>query len=355
MNEQAVMVQHRLDAAQVADLLGGLSMKGKLAPTVAPSSVAAKPAALPDGLDKAGLAFLADPRVRIGVSLVSPGNVRNLVVYGAGDGSPLVGFTPLGTERYSLAMPLAPDHIIALLVTGLGLEQDIAQLPLATTLDSEGLLALAGFADALRQRELEALLARLPKPESRVSLEEIYLRTLDGMVSGDTRWTTGLLTQLFDRLPELDEEKLRQGMLALQQIGWVTNSAGTNWMPTDAFALGSAHWQLPLAGAYLQLARVLNDSVETTDIVLLRMLGSVWLCRQQGKQYTLESTSSSHLLSFLDNVLAGFTVLPQPMPTASVVESVSAAPRSRPRFCRKCGAPLAADIRFCGACGNAVS
>lgn len=140
--------------------------------------------------------------------------------------------------------------------------------------------------------------------------EEIYLRALDGMVSGDARWTTGLLTQLFDRLPELDEEKLRQGMLALQQIGWVTNSAGSNWMPTDAFALGCAHWQLPLARRIS--ARLLNDSVETTDIVLLRMLGSVWLCRQQGKQYTLESTSSSHLLSFLDNVLAGFTVLPQP-------------------------------------------
>ncbi|MDD5392246.1 MAG: zinc ribbon domain-containing protein [Thiothrix sp.] len=350
MNEQTALVQHRLDAAQAADLLGG-GIKGKLAPAIAPSAVAAKHAALPDGLDKAGLAFLADPQVRIGVTLASPGNVRNLVAYGAGDSERLVGFTAGGDGSFNLATALSPEHLAALVITGLGLDQDINELHLSAPLSRVGLLALVGFADALRQRDLETLLARLPKPESRVSLEEIYLRTLDGMVSGDVRWSTALVAQLVDGLPDVGEAVLLQGMQELQQASWV-QTVGNNWQPTGSFTVGCAHWQLPLAGASVQLARLMEGEVEVTDFTLFRLLGSVWLWRREGAQHELASISSTRAMAFLDGVLAGFTVLPKPTAPPKAQETPPARPR--PRFCRQCGKPLLADARFCAACGTPI-
>jgi hypothetical protein len=357
MNEQTAMVQHRLDAAQAAALLAGFGATGKLAPAVAKTSAPTNPVALPGGVDKAGLALLTDPRVRIGVRLVSPNNARHLVAYGAGDSDHLLGFTPGEAGAFNLATALTPDHVLALLATGLGLDQDIGELSLSAQLDGHALLALAGFADALRQRDLEALLARLPKPDSRVTQEEIYLCTLDGTVSGDMRWSAGLLAQLLESVPDVNEDVLAQGMQALQQAGWVQASAGNNWSPTEGFALGIAHWQLPLAGAHIQLVRLLDGKVESTELLLLRMLGSVWLCRQEGSQYAVSSPDAAHLLAFFNDVLPGFVLLPKPalqMPVQETLVVAAATERPRPRFCRQCGQPLTADARFCGACGAKI-
>ncbi len=396
MNEQTAVVQHRLDAAQAAAMLAGFGATGKLAPAVMEnlptSSPAAlpegvnkaglaflagfgatgklapavmenlptsSPAALPEGVNKAGLAFLADPRVRIGVTLVTPNNARHLVAYGTGDSDRLAGFTPDGAGAFNLAETLSPDHVLALLATGLGLEQDIGELPLSAQLEGNALLALAGFADALRQRELEALLARLPKPDSRVTLDEIYLRTLDGMMAGDMRWSAGLLTQLLESVPDVNEDVLAQGMHALQQAGWAQAGAANNWSPTDKFALGIAYWQLPLAGARIQLVRLLDGKVETTDMLLLRMLGSLWLCRREGPKYAVTSPASARVVVFLHDLLSGFVLLPKPAAPEPVlppetVAVATATERPRPRFCRQCGAPLEEDSRFCGACGAKI-
>lgn len=369
MNQPQQIENWTLNGKQAATLLKGLGEPGPLAPDyeAIPDGKAAE---IPFDIDNGQIACLAQPEISLDVTLLAAKNGRNLHAYGAPNTSHLVGFTAMDDGGYNLSYPLQADHITALIVTGLGLDQDMGALEFSASLSGADLLALGGLVDALRQRELENLLARLSRHEGGVTLEEIYMRALDGAATGDIRWTSGLLTHLVEVLPDLSEKTLETGLKGLRKSGWASVSSGGNWDTAPGFAVGCSHLQLPLAGVRIKLARLEGDEIAGTDFVLLRMLGSIWLCQAKDKAYELASVSAANAISSLVSIVDGFaaqvsvsdssqTSAEQVKETAtkSTVTSgaVKTAVTTRSRFCTQCGNEVDTKAKFCTACGAIIA
>ena len=368
-----------LNTAQAAALMVRLGEPGPLAPlcTVAGDERAA---ALPGGIDEAAVACLASPSISLRIKIVSASNGRELHAYGGHGSRHLVGFTAMEESRYNLSYPLDPDHATALLTTSLGLDQDIGELTVSTQLSGAGLVSLGGLVDALRQRDLENLLARLPRHEGGVTEEEVYLRALDGTVSADARWTSALLASVVDDLPDVGEKEITGGLRALQGVGWATPSRGGNWGPSAIFSTAASHLQLPLAGAKVSVSRLTDGRISTTSFALLRMLGSMWLCHPKAGNFDFASVSAKSALAHLTRIFEGIaafastadkgraavakdTVQRGIAPNAAKPQTEHTTPQPRTgagrvstdRFCTGCGKPLVVGVRFCSHCGKAAA
>jgi hypothetical protein len=366
MNQPQQLENWTLSGKQAANLMQDIGESGPLAPSL-DKALGGRESKIPSDIDTSQIVCLAKPEISLTVTLLAATNGRSLRVYGARGHNHLVGFTA-SDDGYNLSYPLQADHLTALVVNGLGLDQDVGALEFSTSLGGAELLALAGLVDALRQRELENMLARLPRHAGGVTIEEIYMRALDGLATGDIRWTSGLFVQLVQGLPDLSEEILESGLEGLQKLGWVTDSSGGNWDAATSFAVGCSHLQLPLAGVLVKLARLEGSEVAETDFVLLRMFGSIWLCQAKDKAYEFASVAADKATSNLISIIDGFAAqvsVPESnqVTTEQVKETATESPSSNSaedastvaKFCIQCGSQVDAKAKFCTACGAAIT
>ncbi len=337
MNKSVRMQSWTLDAAQAHCLITGVGDPGPLAPEASPPRSGARPAILPSSLDTASLSWLCDPGIKIRVTMMTAANAQSLVAYGHKGRDSLVGFTPAAEGGYNLSLPMDTGHILALVTTGLGLEHEIGDLRMSAHVSGAALLALAGLVDALRQRQLESLLARMREPEGGVTSDEVYLRALDGIVTADSRWTATLMHALVDGLPELKTETVDAGLNDLRTAGLAVKSAGGTWRMAEEFALCGAHLQLPLAGAKISLERQQYGKVDAASLALFRMLGSLWLCRHEHDRYVFASVSAVSTVSQLNSILTGFV-------NARLADAKTAGP-AKPAGTKTSGPAKAADAK----------
>ncbi len=355
-----------LSGKQAANLMQSIGEPGPLAPGL-DKSLGSEASKIPSDIDTSQVTCLAQPEISLTVTLLAAENGRSLQAYGARSNKHLVGFTAMD-KGYNLSYPLQADHLSALVVAGLGLDQDVGALEFSASLSGAELLALGGLVDALRQRELENLLAHLPRHEGGVTVEEVYMRALDGAATGDIRWTSGLFAQLVQGVPDLSEETLESGLKGLEKAGWASVSSGGNWDTTPGFSVGCSQLQLPLAGALVQLTRLEGSEVAETDFALLRMLGSIWLCQPKDEAYEFASVSADkatlNLMSIIEGFAAQVSVPDASQTTAEQLEEASTGStvsgsevnqEAASRFCTQCGEEVGIGDKFCTACGAVIA
>ena len=281
---------------------------------------------------------LAEPQARIAVTTVTRDSSRRLDLYRVDGADGLVAVTPKAEGDAVVSFPVGGALAEALIVETLGLDGPLAALDHTSELDAAALWALAAFADAHRQRELESLLARAPSAPLAIDADTIYLRALDGATMPDPRWLSGLLTRLIGA-GDVAEARIGDGLAALARAGLIAEQAGL-WAPRPDFVTAFAHLEVPLAGARLTVDRRRDGGIDSVTLVVLRSLAAVWVIEPRGSAsvLALRAVDGGETRRMVHDTIAP-AIKPSPPPTPAA------------RVCRHCDRPAAAADRFCGQCG----
>jgi hypothetical protein len=321
--------------------------------TIAPDLHQLERAANAAQLPSAARAGLADPLARIAVTTVTRDGGRRLDCYAvAGAGKQMAAVTPDAGGGAAVSFPVDGALAEALIVETLGLDQPLAPVDHRSELDIAALWALAAMADAHRQAELESLLARTQARQVAINEDSIYLRALDGATLPDSRWLSGMLTQIFGP-GDVTEARLLAGLDVLARGGMIARGKTGLWSPQPAFVTAFAHFELPLAAAVLSIDRRRTGGYDSATLVFLRSFAAVWVIEPLGPAgaptaVRLSSVSAADARTLVHDAVA--LALKEPAAPPQAQKAAAA-----PRFCKQCGHPATSADRFCGKCGAALT
>ncbi len=291
---------------------------------------------------------LADPAVLLKIAVASSSGLRLLHGYlNPAISENLVGCTPTQNNEYNLAWPLRKDHILAMLVSGLGLEEDISKQDISKTFSVDALVAMAGFADAIRGIELNNMLARVTDKPEGTDVDQVILSVNEGLFNEDRRWASTLLRDLLPEIPDPKEEKMCNGLDELVAAGWLQEKREKYWVMTEAGRTVFTHWQMVMASAIFDITENnRDDTQEKKYLGMIRTIASLWTVEQvpDREMICISMISSVDLLRLLQKRLEdAFSV------KEVVVDSPSdtVAPS-----CPSCGVSLVPGARFCSKCGG---
>ena len=281
----------------------------------------------------------------------SPATAAQLVAYGS-----------RGAGECTVAWPVVPDDLLALFTVALGLDANTPDPGVRLELTTEGFLVLAAALDALREVELEALLARDQEVAPLLTPAAIRLALRAGMVSDDSRWLVPIFRRLLPAFPEIDDALVNRGLEDL--VGAAILARGEkegDFALVPAFEPARLRLQAPLAwGTLAAVGLAERQQRHWIQLGALRTLGALWGVEAENGRVRFVTTDEPRLLAGLRTVLeAGRTAakaVPPPVATrAAEWVATDAAAAAGPRFCSQCGHPLQPGGRFCGGCGAAVA
>ncbi len=352
-----------LNMVQANTFLMGTASAGALSPIEKNTAVLDGPASedmIAKGLiDKGGqvaqqwqaaVPVLTDPAAVVHVAVTSGAGLRLLHGYlNPALSKNLVGFTPAPEEEYNLTWPLRADHVLAMLVSGLGLDEDIPAQGVTETLSVDAIVALAGFADAIRGIELNNMLARVTDKPEGTDVDQVILSVNEGLFSEDRRWASTLLRDLLPEIPDPKENKMRAGLKELAEIGWLQETREDYWVMTDTGRTVFTHWQMVMASAIFNVEeKNTNTTQKRSYLGMVRTIASIWIVRlvpateDSNEMMRIDMVSSMDLLELLQKRFKdAFSIEQADTVSDNVTDS-----------CPHCGVSVVPGAKFCSKCGG---
>lgn len=302
------------------------------------------------------VAALMAPDLRLLATTGSPAGVAHLQAFG---GAPLDGkFVSCGergeAERL-LAWPLEVDDVLALFAVSLGLDGRTPDPGLRLELTADGFLALAAVLDALREAELNAMLAHNGPPAPTASLAAIRLALDAGMISDDARWLVPVFRRMLPTAPDSSPAALERGLADLAGAAIVQNGGDArSWTLVPAFEPAWLRLKAPLAWGTLAAIGLSGGktagewAARWNQLGALRTLGGLWGFESSGGRVRFVTVEEPKLLESF-RLLIEAARAQEAKPAAS--EAPSAPAPATAKFCASCGTPLRLGWKFCGACG----
>ncbi len=294
--------------------------------------------------------ILANPEAVVQVAVVSGAGLRLLHGYlNPILSKNIVGFTPELEDKYNLTWPLRADHVLAMLVSGLGLDEDIPSQGISATFSVDALVAMAGFADAIREIELNNMLARVTNKPEGTDVDQVILSVNEGLFSEDRRWASTLLRDLLPETPDPKENKMRAGLKELTEIGWLQETREDYWVMTDTGRTVFTHWQMVMASAIFNVEeKNTNTTQKRSYLGMVRTIASIWTVEQvpamgdSSEMMRISTVSSMDLLELLQKRFED---------AFSVKQADSIADKGTDS-CPHCGASVVPGAKFCSKCGG---
>ena len=308
---------------------------------------------LPVGDWKEAARIVAAPQMEILAITGAADGVTHLRAYASpGATTKLAAVGARGEGEYTMAWPLERDDLLALFLAALGLDVQIADPGVRLDLSADAFLVLGAALDAMREAELDAMLARARATAPALDPAKIGLALRAGMVTDDARWLTPAFRRLLPRPPAGDDATMERGLSDLVSLGLLAPAGDARkFAPAPALEPVRRNLQAPLAWASLTAVAVTREGGRHwSGIGALRTWGALWGVETSGDQVRFVTTDETRFLegvrAVLDAASAIATHAP-PLPQAAAYVA--------PRYCGKCGARLQAGAKFCGGCGQALS
>jgi hypothetical protein len=309
-------------------------------------------ASIPQELKEA-IAWVADPRLEIGLQLGPPDGVETLRFYrgfGAETGA-LVGqrMDDAGNCQFVWT---SEEELTCYIVRCLQSEAAVGGGDLALDLDATEFQTFLGLVDVNRERILRSLLDRVPSPERGFTAETVFEGFERGRRSEDQRWLVPLGRTLCPFPFRLTRDECEESLGRLAKRGFLKACTG-RWVCSPVMRMISAALGSPLACCALQGRQLVAPGHwERDQLMLLRGLGS--LCFFQFQQ--LDTPQPRVLLrdssgEEADLVLSGrFQEWRRPRRPSAKVPS----PAPLVGCCPACGKMVAPEAHFCAGCGNSL-
>lgn len=302
------------------------------------------------------VAALMAPDLRLLATTGSPAGLAHLQAFGAAglDGR-FVSCGERGEAERLLAWPLEVGDVLALFAVSLGLDGRTPDPGLRLELTADGFLALAAVLDALREAELNAMLAHNGPPVPMVSLAAIRVARDAGMISDDARWLVPVFRRMLPKTPDASPAALERGLADLVGAAVVEKGVDAqSWSLVPAFEPAWLRLKAPLAWGTLAAIglgggeMVGGKAARWNQLGALRTLGGLWGFESAESRVRFVTVEEPKLLE-------GFRLL---IEAARAPAAKSTAPGVQPmpatagaRFCASCGTPLQPGWKFCGSCG----
>ncbi len=294
-------------------------------------------------------AVLAAPDLEVLLQTGGPSRTSHLDLF-AGAGRNLLAVAWPGPSRLTLAWPMTREHVLALLTEATGLDAPSVDPGIRLELSEAGFLVLAAALDALREEELDAMLARRPAGALLVSEAAIQLALQTGARTDDARWLTPIFRRVLPVVPDIDLVDLPAALAELVGAA-ILHVDGPRFALVPDFEAVRLRLQAPLGWAAMGVVGLVDGVRRTAQLSALRTLGALWGIETAEGRVRFVTTEPARLLTgwheLFDAVHGVAPAAPTPAPTA--------APTMAARFCSQCGGVLKAEWKFCGHCGAAVA
>ncbi len=303
--------------------------------------------------------ILNDPAVEIRSAFRSWNETLLLHVYSDSHGS-IVGYTPLSGSQFRLQSPVESDQLAAILIGGLGMNLPTPDPGFRGDISLEALWTLAGIVDAMREEQLQTLLAHKEEKSLFCRKDRILANIYQGVVSSDSRWLCALLNFVSPVDTVMTDKSVDRGLQELAVQDWIQThqdgvcSFSQVWEPV-LISLGFC-----VGAGILAIRRKTETGISAFQVAVIRAMGNLWSLDfdMTGKNMVSIQTADGLSLSravdiLIQNALTAETAPPaqtQTPPSLSSARPVIA----EKKFCTQCGNKLEAGSKFCPSCGAKV-
>lgn len=285
---------------------------------------------------------LVRPSARIVVSAGEEAGAHRLQVFSSAESDgKLVALGSAPGERISLAWPLESLDALAPLVAALALDGATFDPGVRLELSPEGFLMLAAALDALRELELEALLARDSAPALLTTASAMKVALKTGMSSDDMRWLTPVFRRLLPRAPEMTPSAIERGLGELVAASILTTADSRSYGLASSFEPVRRLLVTPLGWGAITAA---NEGRSAWGVLgAFRTFHALWGVELLAAKVRVATIGEAALLQAFEAMVGNATApaLKAQAPSAAHV-----------RYCPHCGAAIQAGWKFCGACGK---
>ncbi len=305
------------------------------------------PAHLPDRGPRFArlLGWVAAPSLEVGV-LRGPGQDAGPEwLYRARDAGvafAAYGRGPDGDHRFAWT---DEDALLADVRASLQLQVPAPPGRLALELDARSFASLVGAIDALREHELQSLLARLPDRACVLDATAVADALGRSCATGDLRWLAALGQAIAPFDVDTSDRACADGLARLDRLGLLAPRRDGGFEPRPALLELAARVGAPVGYAALHVRSCDGSGRAQEHVAALRGLGGLLLLEFAGIGSTephvsvRDATVEEVELALLGCFTGGdhcFTGGDQP----------------RPATCGACGRPLKPAARFCTSCGT---
>ncbi|MDO9299298.1 zinc ribbon domain-containing protein [Bradyrhizobium sp.] len=384
MNTQ-VSVEPRtvsMSTAQLQMLLRAAGTQGSLSP------VRDLPAASPASddsttlreagiLDEAGAptaswmpaaAALAAPALQVVVTAGGPAGLSRLQAFASDEtNGRLVSFVERGAGEWMVAWPLAEDDIAAIMTAQLALDSATNDPDVQLELTPEGFLMLGAVLDALREEELESLLARDRTPAPLLKAAAVRVAMGAGLTSEDYRWLVPIFRRLLPNVPEMNQGAIDKGLADLVSASIIEAGPDREYGLVAAFEPVRRLLLAPLAWSTLTTISEANLQATWNQLGGMRTFVGLWGVEARANGVRLGTLGEAVLLqAFRSLVTDALAAIPagkqgeqasrRATASANMAGSTAGSEvNAARRFCQQCGRPVGTADRFCGECGAGLA
>lgn len=309
-------------------------------------------------------AALAAPALQIMVTTGGVAGLSRLQAFASDEtGRRLVSLVERGAGEWTIAWPLAEDDIAAIMTAQLALDGATNDPDVQLELTPEGFLTLGAVLDALREEELESLLARDRAPTPLLKAAAVRVAMHAGLTSEDYRWLVPIFRRLLPNLPEINQQAVDSGLADLVSASIVEAGPDRDYGLVAAFEPVRRLLLAPLAWSTLTTISAANPPTTWSQLGGMRTFAGLWGVEARETGVRLGTLGEGILLqafrSLAGDALAAIPAGKQGGQLSRPATAAAGAPESTagakanatPRFCQQCGRPVGTADRFCGECG----
>jgi hypothetical protein len=296
------------------------------------------------------LRILARPRRRLRVTTPGVLSCRIAHFFASDDGA-YVGCWREG-QGLRLSAPWSPSDFANAAADIVDGGAPMPPDPFRADLSLAGLYALGALVDCLHAAELSSLLARKGAAEMRLSEQDLLTQLALGSSAEDARWMVTLLRLTEPAGVKLPDAALVTGLRDLEAAGLIQGGAGA-FAPTDAALRLAAYWSPPLPA----IAHDLQSFDDGGAVVRQRGLlavgagGPLFVVTLEGlRRPEPHAAIGSVMIDDYRAILFRMLDAKETPRPPKAAETPAPAARS-PRLCPACRAEIAAEWKFCKACG----
>lgn len=300
-------------------------------------------------------------------TVVTGGNaagLSRLQAFASGDTDKrMVSLAERGAGEWIIAWPLAEDDVAAIMTAQLALDGATNDPEVQLELTPEGFMLLGAVLDALREEELESLLARDRAPAPLLTAAAIGVAMQLGLTSEDYRWLVPVFRRLLPDPPEMNQREIDKGLADLVSASIIEAGPDRDYGLVTAFEPVRRLLLAPLAWSTLTTIFAPDSPMTWSQLGGMRTFAGLWGIEARKAGVRLGTFGEGALLQAFrslvsDKLLAipagkrdGRPTRPVTamagMPKSTIGSNANAAPG----FCPQCGRPVDPVDRFCGVCG----
>jgi hypothetical protein len=188
----------------------------------------------------------------------------------------LVSFVERGAGEWTVAWPLAEDDIAAVITAHLALDGATNDPEVQLELTPEGFLMLGAVLDALREAELESLLARDRAPAPVLKAAAVRLALRAGLASEDYRWIVPIFRRLLPDVPDMNQDAVDKGLADLVSASIIEVGPERDYGLVAAFEPVRRLLLAPLAWGTLTTISAAGSPTTWSQLGGMRTFAGLW-------------------------------------------------------------------------------